>query len=76
MISRMEPIMDFKILSAIVTSLLSGSLVFLGAFSDGNITETGVIIAFVAAGVVAITKFKDFWIGYLPANSRELYSFL
>jgi hypothetical protein len=45
----------------IVNSLLAGALVFVGAFSDGNVTRTGIAIAISASLLVAITQFKKYW---------------
>ena len=45
----------------IINSVLAGSLVFLGACTDGNVTLNGLIAALVAGSVVAVTKFKDYW---------------
>jgi len=53
--------MNKEITYHIVNSLLAGALVFLGAFSDGSITCTGIIAAISAAGIVAIKHFKNYW---------------
>ena len=53
--------MDKEILWNIINSLLAGILVILGAFTDGEITSKGIIVAFVAAGIVGITQFKNYW---------------
>lgn len=50
-----------EILYNIINSLLSGMLVFLGAFSDGDITVKGVIVALIASAAIAVTLFKDYW---------------
>jgi hypothetical protein len=50
-----------EIIWNIVNSLLAGGLVLFGAFSDGNISPKGFLLAFFAACVVAITQFKDYW---------------
>lgn len=53
--------MNKEIVWNIVNSLLAGALVFLGAFSDGNITGKGLCIAAFAALSVALLQFKDYW---------------
>jgi len=50
-----------EIVYHLVNSVLAGSLVFLGGLTSGNITLSGVITSIIAAGVVAITKFKQYW---------------
>jgi hypothetical protein len=45
----------------LVNSLLAGGLVFLGSLSSGNITFNGICLALIASGIVALSKFKDFW---------------
>ena len=46
----------------IVNSVLSGALVLLGSFATtGEIESKGLLVAGATAGIVAFTKFKDFW---------------
>ena len=68
--------MNYKIKSAIVTSLLSGALVFFGAFTAGEITWEGVCAAVAASAIVAITKFRDFFVSKTDDERRELFTFL
>jgi len=68
--------MNYKVKSAIVTSSLSGALVFFGAFSTGHIDVKSLVAAVAAAAVVALTKFKDFWNNQEEAERRELFTFL
>ena len=68
--------MNYKIKSAIVTSLLSGALVFFGAFSTGYIDLTSIVAAISAAAIVAITKFRDFWNSQPEDERRELFTFI
>ena len=44
-----------------INSLLAGTLVLLGALTDGKITWAGLVLALVAAGIVAVAQFKDYW---------------
>ena len=60
----------------IVNSLLAGGLVFLGACTTGSITLQGAIAALVAAGIVAITKFKDYWGKEESEYTSKLFTFI
>jgi hypothetical protein len=53
--------MNKEIIWNIVNSLLAGSLIFLGALSDGGITKESVILALVASSTIAILQFKKYW---------------
>jgi hypothetical protein len=50
-----------EILWNMINSLLAGALVLLGALTDGKITWAGLVLALVAAGIVAVSQFKDYW---------------
>ena len=54
----------------LINSLLAGTLVFLGALSDGEITTKGVYIASIASGIVAITQFKDYF-NKIPISKKK-----
>lgn len=56
-----------EIIYKAANSLLGGALVFLGAFSDGLITETEIYASIGAAAVIAVTKFKE----YLDGEEHE-----
>ena len=65
------------IIVKIINSLLAGSLVFLGALTNGNITSEGAITAGIAAGVVAITQFRDFFNKYSEnCRTTKLFNFM
>jgi len=49
-----------EIIWNIINSLLAGSLVFLGSLTNG-FNWKGVCVGLIASGIVAITKFKDYW---------------
>lgn len=49
-----------EIMWNIINSLLAGGLVLLGSFTAG-ITAEGVIISLVASGIVAVSRFKEYW---------------
>lgn len=49
-----------EIMWNIINSLLAGGLVLLGSFTVG-ITAEGFLIALVASGIVAISRFKEYW---------------
>jgi hypothetical protein len=50
-----------EIMWNIINSILAGALVLLGSCSSGDITKQGLFIAFVAASIVAVSRFKDYW---------------
>lgn len=50
-----------EIIWNLVNSGLAAGLVFLGACANGNLSWRGVVAALIAAGIVAFTKFKDYW---------------
>ena len=45
----------------IVNSLLAGGLVLIGTLADGDTSWKGFAIALMAACLVAVSKFKDYW---------------
>lgn len=58
-----------------VNSGLAGVLVFLGGIANGGLTWKGTGAAVVAALIVAITKFKDFWGREKKEYSKMLFAF-
>ena len=50
-----------EILWNVVNSLLAGFLVFIGAFSDGQLSQQEALISLGAALAIAVTQFKDYW---------------
>lgn len=50
-----------EILYKLINSFLGGALVFLGAFSSGDITREGLVISVVAFLSILVTQFKDYW---------------
>lgn len=60
----------------IINSLLAGALVFFGSMIDGNITKIGVLAAIMAAAIMAITKFKDYWDSEKSEYCRCLGNFI
>ena len=65
-----------EILYNLVNAGIAGGLVFIGAFADGEITKLGIIAALVAAGLVILTKFKDYWSKQESEYSTKLFNFL
>ena len=69
-----------EIIWNLVNSGLAGALVFLGAVADGNISWGGIIASIVAALVVVVTKFKDYWAKeeseYSSNSTAKLFQFL
>ena len=53
----------WEIIYTIINSLLAAALIFLGAFSDGQITKEGILLAAVAALVTFLVQFKQYWDG-------------
>lgn len=60
----------------IINSLLSAALVFMGALTTGNINKTTIIISLVTGGVVALSKFKDYWQSEEKEYTSKLFSFV
>jgi len=56
----------------IINSLIAGALVFAGTFADGNISWESICIAVGVAGVVALTKFRDWFRTQNPAPKTYL----
>ena len=50
-----------EIIWNIINSSLAGALVFLGACSAGSITWGSVGVSLIAAAVVAVAQFKNYW---------------
>lgn len=53
--------MNKEITWNIINSLLAGALVFLGACTSGGLTKDSALAGLLAAGIVAVTKFYDYW---------------
>ena len=61
----------------IINSLLAAGLVFLGGLSAGDLTWETVGAAAIAGAVVALTKFRDYWLGIKKNNKKaQLFSFI
>ena len=66
-----------EIIYHIVNSLLAGALVLLGSFTTGTgITAKGVLFASIAAGIVCISRFKEYWDGEADEYTSKLFKFL
>lgn len=46
---------------ALINSAIAGGLIFVGAFTDGNITLVGIISALSASLIVFLTKIREFF---------------
>lgn len=72
--------MDREIIWNLVNSFLAGGLVFLGSLTSGEITKNGLCFAGLTAAIVAITKFKDYWIKeedeYSNCNKNRVFNFV
>ena len=60
----------------IVNSLLAGGLVFTGALTTGHITLESVCASLFAAGIVAITQFKNYWAKEKKEYCSKAFSFI
>lgn len=60
----------------VVNSLLAGGLVLLGSLADGDFSIKGFCLAFLAGGIVMITKFKNYWELEKPEYSKRLLNFV
>lgn len=53
--------MPNKLTLALINAGIAALLVFAGAFTDGQITSTGVIAALSAALIIFLTRLQDFF---------------
>jgi hypothetical protein len=65
-----------EIIWNIINSLIAGGLVIAGACAGGNLTLTGLGTAFAAAAVVALTKFRDYWLKEEHEYSKKFFTFI
>jgi len=59
----------------IINSLLAGSLVFLGSLTDLKFEWLGLAAGLIAAVIVVVTKFKDYWDREKKEYSQKLFKF-
>jgi hypothetical protein len=52
-----------EIIWNLINSGLAGMLVFLGACTNGNLNLKTIGIAILAALIIVVSKFKDYWTG-------------
>ena len=65
-----------EIIWNIINSLLAAGLVFLGALSNGELTWGGIAAAIIAGGIVALTKFRDYWGKEEKEYQSKIFRFL
>lgn len=69
-----------EIIWQIVNSFLAAALVFLGGLSAGVINETTVMAAGITAGVIFLSKFRDYWLSeeeeYIQVRKTKIGAFL
>ena len=65
-----------EIIWNIINSFLSGALVLLGAFANGGVGKQAIFIAFITAGVVAISQFKDYWASEKKEYQTKIFMFV
>ena len=70
--------MNKEILWIIVNSGLAGLLVFFGSITQGQITWEGILAAGLTSAIVALTKFKEFWTGFMKKKkgSTPIFEFI
>ena len=59
----------------LINSGLAGLLVLFGSFTTGMVTWQSLLAALAAAMIVAITKFRNYWISAKPKNNF-VFSFI
>lgn len=59
-----------------INAFLAGGLVFLGSLTSGEISFKGIAFSFIAALIVIITKFKEYWDGEKGEYSTKLLNFI
>ncbi len=64
-----------EIIYNLVNSTIAGGLVLAGAIAAGGITREGFIAALGAAGVVFLTKFKEYWVKAAKTSS-PIFTFI
>lgn len=60
----------------LINAALAGGLVFLGSLTNGNVTLKGLIASLIAALIVIIAKFKEYWDGEKKEYSSKLFAFI
>lgn len=60
----------------VINSLLAGSLVLLGSLTTGVLTYTGLFLSVIAALIVAITRFKEYWESEKKEYKNYAFKFL
>lgn len=51
----------YEILWNLINAALAGMLVLVGSLANGGLSIDGVLAAFLAAALVIVVKFKDYW---------------
>ena len=65
-----------EIIYNLINSALAGALVFLGSLSTGEITFEGFYFALIGAGIILITKFKNYWDSEKKEYQKGIFNFL
>ena len=60
----------------LINSGLAGLLVFAGSLTSGHLTWSGVGAAALAAVIVAVTRFRDYWSKEESEYSSKIFSFV
>jgi hypothetical protein len=60
----------------LINAALAGGLVLIGSLTSGELTARGLLISFIAALAIMITKFKEYWDSEKSEYSRKVFSFV
>ena len=63
----------------LINSAIAGALVFVGSIADGKISSAELCASLGAAGVVALLKFRDYWLSEeveYSCKPRTLFNFI
>jgi len=65
-----------EILWNLINAGLAGGLVFLGSCTSGGLSLEGIFAGLIAAAIVAVTKFKDYWGKEQGEYSSKIFNFV
>lgn len=66
-----------EIIWNVINSFLAGVLVFLGGIANGSeLTGRLLIFTFVTGAIVALTKFRDYWLSQEGEYTHKIFNFI
>jgi hypothetical protein len=68
--------MEQQTKQALINSAIAAGLVFFGCFIDGEITKVGIIASISAAGLVFLTKMRDYFGTMDKGGHSHIFEFL